>query len=131
MHVATHLNFGIKTYNFLVPNAFGPGDSTDPNKVHALNGMIIRMILAKMEGQTEFEIWGTGAPVREWIYVEDVAKLFKQALTLNMDLTYPINLGQQQGYSIRESAELIASSVGFKGELVFRADYQRRCSKKR
>ncbi len=122
--------FGIKTHNFLVPNAFGPGDSTDPNKVHALNGMIIRMILAKMEGHTEFEIWGTGAPIREWIYVEDVAELFKQALTLNIDLTHPINLAQQQGYSIKESAQLIASSVGFKGELVFRTDYQDGAPKK-
>ncbi|MDJ0737771.1 MAG: NAD-dependent epimerase/dehydratase family protein [Nostocaceae cyanobacterium] len=122
--------FGIKTHNFLIPNAFGPGDSTDPNKVHALNGMIIRMILAQVEGQTEFEIWGTGVPVREWIYVDDVAELFKRALKLNLDLTYPVNLAQQKGYSIRESAELIAKAIGFKGELVFRTDYQDGAPKK-
>ncbi|MEM7553972.1 MAG: NAD-dependent epimerase/dehydratase family protein [Cyanobacteria bacterium P01_A01_bin.84] len=120
----------IKTYNFLVPNAFGPGDSTDPNKVHALNGMIIRMIEAQREGKTEFEIWGTGAPIREWIYIKDVTELFKRALSLNLDLTYPINLAQQQGYSIRESAELIAKAVGFKGKLVFRTDYQDGAPKK-
>lgn len=47
-----------------------------------------------------------------------------------MDLTYPINLAQQQGYSIRESAELIAKAVGFKGKLVFRTDYQDGAPKK-
>lgn len=122
--------FGIKTHNFLIPNAFGPGDSIDPNKVHALNGMIIRMIKAKVEGKTEFEIWGTGLPIREWIYVDDVAELFKRALTLNRDLTYPVNFAQQQGYSIKESAELIAKAVGFTGKLVFRTDFQDGAPKK-
>jgi GDP-L-fucose synthase len=122
--------FGIKTQNFLIPNAFGPGDSTDPNKVHALNGMIIRMIQAQISGNDEFEIWGTGTPIREWIYVEDVATLLKIALTLDVELNYPVNLAQQQGYSIRESAELIAKAVGFKGKLVFRTEYQDGAPKK-
>jgi GDP-L-fucose synthase len=118
------LQYGIKTYNFLVPNAFGSGDATDPNKVHALNGMIIRMLEAQQKGLTEFEVWGTGTPIREWIYIDDVVALLTQALTLDMDLLYPINLAQKQGYSIRESAELIAKAIGFKGEIVFRAEHQ-------
>ncbi len=116
--------YGIKTYNFLVPNAFGPGDATDPNKVHALNGMVIRMLEAKQRHQSQFEIWGTGKPIREWIYIQDVVNLLTQALSLDIDLLNPVNLAQKQGYSIQASAELIARAIAFPGQLVFRAEYQ-------
>jgi GDP-L-fucose synthase len=117
------LQFGIETYHFLTPNAFGPGDSTNPAKVHALNGMIIRMLRAKMEQQQTFEIWGSGKPIREWIYAEDVAKLLTLGIERIRALQEPLNLAQGKGYTIRESAELIAQAVGFRGELVFRTDY--------
>ena len=67
--------YGVKSINLLIPNTFGPGDDIDPNKTHALNGMIIRMIKAKMNKSDEFEIWGSGNPVREWAYVDDVADI--------------------------------------------------------
>ncbi|HTK82444.1 MAG TPA: NAD-dependent epimerase/dehydratase family protein, partial [Bacteroidota bacterium] len=52
--------YGTKSVNFFVPNTFGPGDHTDPNKTHAINGMILRMIKAQRAGDKEFEVWGTG-----------------------------------------------------------------------
>ena len=116
--------YGMTTVNFLVPNTFGPGDYTDPNKTHALNGMIIRMIQAHRAGQTEFEIWGTGAPIREWGYIADVVDVLQRGLTLEQDLTYPVNVAQNHGYSIRESATLIAQALAFKGTLVFNPKYQ-------
>ncbi len=122
--------FGIKTSHYLIPNAFGPGDKTDPVKVHALNGMIIRMLHAKQEQQPTFEIWGSGQPIREWIYVEDVAKLLALAIDRNLSLDEPLNLAQGKGYTIRESAVLIAQAVGFQGELVFRKDYADGAAKK-
>lgn len=122
--------FGTRTYNFLVPNAFGPGDSTDPNRVHALNGMIIRMIQAKRAGLREFPIWGTGKPIREWIYVDDVSRLMELALSANILSTQPINFAQKKGLSIKQSAELIAQAVGFKGRLVFQTEYQDGAPKK-
>ena len=115
---------GIKSINFLIPNVFGPGDSTDPNKTHALNGMIIRMIKAEKQGDTEFEIWGTGSPIREWAYIDDVVNIIKEGIYTKKDFIYPINLAQNKGYSIKESAEMIADYVGFKGKLVFNMDYQ-------
>jgi GDP-L-fucose synthase len=127
LYVISHcyaLQYGIKTYNFLVPNAFGLGDATDPNKVHALNGMIIRMLEAQQKGLAEFAVWGTGTPIREWIYIDDVVALLTKALRLDLDLLCPVNLAQKRGYSIRESAELIAKAIGFKGEIVFRAEHQ-------
>lgn len=116
--------YGIKTVNFLVPNAFGPGDYTDPNKTHALNGMIIRMIKAKRQGDKVFEIWGTGKPIREWGYIQDVVNILIKGLRIENDLIYPVNIAQNKGYSIKESAELIREAVGFEGELIFNTKYQ-------
>lgn len=116
--------YGIDTVNFLVPNTFGPGDYTDPNKTHALNGMIIRMILAQRNGDSHFEIWGSGKPIREWGYIKDVVRIFAFGLTIKHDLIYPVNIGQNKGYSIKESAEMIAEEVGFSGDLVFNTNYQ-------
>jgi len=115
---------GIKSVNFLIPNTFGPGDSTDPNKTHALNGMIIRMIEAKRRKDPQFEIWGTGKPVREWAYIDDVVNILIEGMYTKEDLIYPVNLAQNRGYTIRESAEMIAEAVGFEGELVFNTSYQ-------
>lgn len=114
----------IKSIHFLVPNTFGPGDSTDPNKTHALNGMIIRMIQAKRNGDKTFEIWGTGTPIREWAYVQDVVTIMAKSIKMESDFLYPINIAQNHGYSIRESAEAIAEALGFEGELVFNTNYQ-------
>jgi GDP-L-fucose synthase len=117
------IQFGIETRHFLIPNAFGPGDRTDADKVHALNGMIIRMLKAQKEQHPTFEVWGTGRPIREWIYVEDVAKLLTLAIDRNIARQEPLNLAQGKGYTIRESAELIAHAIGFQGKLIFRKDF--------
>jgi len=116
--------YNIKSKNFIVPNTFGPGDYTDPNIVHAINGMIIRMIKAKRQGDKVFEIWGTGKPIREWGYIKDVAAILIKGLTVEDDLIYPINMAQKKGYSIKDSAELIAEIIGFDGELVYNTKYQ-------
>ncbi|MBI2037826.1 MAG: NAD-dependent epimerase/dehydratase family protein [Candidatus Magasanikbacteria bacterium] len=113
----------IKSVNFLVPNTFGPGDSTDPNKTHALNGMLIRMIEAQKKGDTQFEIWGTGSPVREWAYIDDVVSILVKSMDITEDLLEPVNLAQNKGYTIKESAQFIAEALGFEGELVFNTKY--------
>lgn len=114
----------IKSVNFLVPNTFGPGDSTDPNKTHALNGMLIRMIEAQKKGDASFEIWGTGSPIREWAYIDDVVKILVASIDMTADLLEPVNIAQNKGYTIKESAHFIAEALGFKGELIFNTKYQ-------
>lgn len=120
----------LKSINFLAPNTFGPGDSADPNKTHALNGMIIRMIKAQNNGDKEFEIWGTGSPVREWAYVDDVINVLVQSINTKADLIEPINVGQNKGYTIKQSAQFIAEALNYKGELVFNTKYQDGAPKK-
>lgn len=121
---AYQMEYGVRSANFLVPNTYGPGDYTDPNKTHALNGMIVRLLKAKRTQTPTFEIWGTGKPVREWLYVADLAEILVRSLSMEEDLLYPVNIGQQSGTTIRELAEMIARAVGYKGELVFNTDYQ-------
>lgn len=116
--------YNIKSVNFLIPNTFGPGDSTDTNRTHALNGMIMRMLEAKKRGDAEFEIWGTGKPIREWAYIDDVTKILIEGIETKEDLIEPVNLGQNKGYTIKESAEFIAKAVGYNGKLVFNTKYQ-------
>ncbi len=110
--------YGIKSVNMLFANTYGPGDSTDPNHTHALNGMVIRMLQAKKDGDKEFVVWGTGSPVREWTYVDDFIKALVSAVDIQ-HMEYPINVGQGEGYSIKESALLIQEAIGYDGDIIF------------
>jgi GDP-L-fucose synthase len=108
----------ITSHNFIMPNAFGVFDYTDPNRVHALNGLIIRMIQAQKAGDKQFTIWGSGEPIREWIFMEDVAKFIN--ILIDEDKKHQMfNLGQNKGYSILESAELIKKHLDYDVEFVF------------
>tara|TARA_R100000008_G_scaffold48895_1_gene29099 strand:- start:9126 stop:10043 length:918 start_codon:yes stop_codon:yes gene_type:complete len=110
--------YGINTVNLIFPNTYGPGDSTDPNHTHALNGMVIRMMKAKRAGEKEFVVWGTGKPVREWAYVDDFIQALVRGIELD-NVIYPLNIGQECGYSIAESATMIREEMGYEGEIVF------------
>jgi GDP-L-fucose synthase len=116
--------YGIRSTHFLVPNAFGPGDRTDPHLVHALNGMIIRMLHAWKQNQPTFEVWGSGCPIREWVYVEDAAAILMTALALSEDIHEPINIAQHHGYAIRESAAMIAQAIPYTGVITYNTHYQ-------
>lgn len=116
--------YGIRSTHLLVPNAFGPGDRTDPHLVHALNGMIIRMLQAWRHNEPEFEVWGSGRPMREWVYVEDAAAILTAVLSLRDDICEPINIAQNHGYSIQESAAMIAQAIPYKGVIKCNTHYQ-------
>ena len=117
------MQYDIKSTNLMFSGIYGPGDSTDPNKVHALNGMIIRMLSAIKEDAEEFEIWGTGNPIREWIYIDDVCKILLRSLDMEQ-IIEPVNVAQGEGFSIAETAECIANATGFEGNLTFNTKYQ-------
>jgi len=60
------------------------------------------------ENKKEFTIWGSGSPIREWVYMEDVAKIIKIIIDDERDgLPNPINIGQNYGFSIKESVNMI------------------------
>jgi len=105
--------YNIKTINLLVPNAYGPFDYDDDEKTHAMNGIIIRMLRTIKNKETNFNIWGTGSPIREWVYMEDVARIIKLIIDKEMfDLPNPINIGQEMGLSINETVNMVQSVIG-------------------
>lgn len=114
--------YKIRSVNWLVANAYGPGDYTDPNKVHALNGIIIRLLKAQKDNQKTFEIWGSGKPTREWVYIEDAAKMMVDSLSLK-DQIYPLNLAQNKAYSIAEIAKIVAKILHYDVRFVFNTKY--------
>lgn len=115
---------GIRTSNFILPGVFGPGDHLDHSKTHAIDGLVMRMITAKRSGASRFEVWGSGSPVREWAYVEDVAEILSMAIGLNANLINPVNIAQNHGVTIRESAEAVKSAVQYEGEFWFNTKYE-------
>jgi GDP-L-fucose synthase len=117
------MQYNIDSINLMFSGIYGPGDSTDPNKVHALNGMIIRMLESIENNDDEFEIWGTGKPIREWIYIEDVCKILLQSLQLEKVIE-PVNIAQGKGFAIAETAQNIAKATGYQGKLTFNTDFQ-------
>jgi len=104
--------YGIETLNLILPNAYGPLDYVDEQRTHAMNGIIMRMIKAVRAGEKDFILWGTGTPIREWIYMEDAARIIKYIIDQNVDnLPNPINIGQQFGVSINESVMQIKEEL--------------------
>ncbi len=112
--------YGIKTINLIVPNAYGPNDYTDDQKTHAMNGIIMRMLKAMNNNDSEFLIWGSGTPIREWIYMPDMARLIKEIIDNEMyNLPNPINIGQENGVSILDSVVMAKDILGYNVELKF------------
>jgi GDP-L-fucose synthase len=106
--------------NIATPNIFGPGDHLDPVRAHALGGMVYRMILAKRGNRATFEVWGTGKPIREWIYIDDVASALVKCLALNQSQSI-LNIGTSEGISIESLARQIQKLINFEGALIFDA----------
>lgn len=95
---------------------YGPGDNFDPNEGHVVAGMLTKFHQAKIEGAASVGLWGTGTPIREFMYIDDVADALVHILGYHTD-PQPINVGMGVGTTIRELAETIADVVGYTGEL--------------
>lgn len=117
------MQYQIKSIYLFVPNMYGPGDSTDPNKAHALNALISKFVKAQKEEKTEISLWGTGIAIREWLYAEDFAKIIEQILDRKvvMGLDEPLNIGQNFGLSVRELSQII--NQNFNDKFVIKWDH--------
>ncbi|MDD5129533.1 MAG: NAD-dependent epimerase/dehydratase family protein [Candidatus Omnitrophica bacterium] len=109
------MQYGLRSINFFVPNMYGPFDSTDPNKAHALNALISKIVKAKAKGSDEFEVWGRGIAIREWLFAKDFARVLLDTLERlkGNEFTEPINVAQNFGLSVRELVDLIISEMKF------------------
>lgn len=99
--------YGVRTINCMFPGIFGPGDSIDPNKAHALNGMISRAIQLSPD-EKKFTVWGTGAPIRDWIYINDAAgAMIRLMASDHQSSPNPINITAKNHIQLRDLATMI------------------------
>lgn len=103
-------------------NLYGPGDNFDLNSSHVLPALIRKFHEAKLENKESVEIWGTGKPMREFLYVEDLAEALI-FLSENYSDERIINVGAGQDLTISDLADIIAKEVGYKGKIRFNSEY--------
>jgi GDP-L-fucose synthase len=110
--------YDFDTINLILPNMYGPGDHFDEERSHALGALIMKFIEAKRRDKKEVVAWGTGKPIREWLYVDDGAEALVRSLDIKPFIE-PVNVGVGYGVSIRELAEKIKEKTGYAGGIVF------------
>lgn len=99
-------------------NLYGPNDNFDLQNSHVMPALIRKMVEAKIHHKSQVEIWGTGNPLREFLYVDDLADAC-YFLMLNYNDKEIINIGTGEDISIKDLALLIKEIVGYEGELLF------------
>ena len=101
-------------------NLYGPGDNYDPQGSHVLPALIRRYEEARLRGYGEVTNWGSGSPLREFLFVDDLAEacLF---LVENYDDPEHVNVGTGEDLTIRDLAALVAQAVGYEGKTTWDA----------
>lgn len=106
---------------YLLPvNLYGPKDNFDPESSHVIPALIKKMVDAKLTGENEVVVWGTGKASREFLYVEDAADGILLA-TEKYCKSDPVNLGIGKEITIRDLAYLIAEIIRYDGKIVWNA----------
>ena len=115
-------------YRCIMPtNLYGPGDNYHPENSHVIPGLIYRFHNAKTKNLPSVNVWGTGKPKREFLYVDDMAEASIHIMNVNKKdydkqtslRCAHINVGNGKEHTIKEIAENIKKIVGFKGEINF------------
>jgi GDP-L-fucose synthase len=110
--------YGCDFISAMPTNLYGPGDNYDPHSSHVAAAMLVKVHRALREGAKTIEIWGTGAPRREFLYVDDLADALVFLMKTYSDDAH-VNVGTGQDITIRELADLVAKVAGWSGEFVY------------
>ena len=110
--------YGCNFISAMPTNLYGVGDNYHPDNSHVLPALIRKFHLAKENKKADVELWGSGTPKREFLYVEDLADscLF---LMNNYDEPDPVNIGSGSDLSISDLAQLVKDVVGFDGQITW------------
>lgn len=113
-----NLQFGHKVINLMPTNLYGPNDNFDGEASHVIPGLINKMYHAKLNKDDTFLIWGSGSPLREFLYVDDLARGIKFIIEKNIEDDL-INIGSGSEISIKDLGRAIKEVVDYKGSLDF------------
>ena len=110
--------YGCDFISAMPTNLYGPNDNFDLEASHVIPALIAKFVRAKDEGTKEVSVWGTGAPRREFLHVDDCADALVH-LMKHFSGEGPVNVGVGEDLTIAELAKLIAGIVNFPGRIVF------------
>ena len=114
--------YGNKILNLMPTNLYGPNDNFSDKESHVIPALIQRIHNAKVENLPSVEVWGTGSPMREFLYVDDLSDAIM--VLINNNITHGLlNVGSGKEITIKELVEKIKVVVDFQGEIVFNKNY--------
>jgi len=99
-------------------NLYGPGDNVDLHNSHVIPALIRKCLEARDANAASVEVWGTGTPTREFLYVDDAARAIKLAAE-KYNKPDPVNVGSSEEISIKDLVELVVELTGFKGKVAW------------
>ena len=115
---AYNQQYGRQYVSVMPTNLYGPNDNYDLNNSHVLPALIRKAHEAKQRGDAELVVWGTGTPMREFLYADDLADACVYLMQQGYDGPL-VNIGTGTDVTIRELAETVVRIVGFQGTLTF------------
>jgi GDP-L-fucose synthase len=115
---ALEIQFNSKIVNLMPTNLYGPNDNFSENESHVIPGLISRMHKAKLSQDPVFNIWGTGKPKREFLYVDDLAEAINFVIENDVN-TKLLNVGSNEEVTIKELSIVIKEALKFEGSLEF------------
>ncbi len=111
--------YGCNFTSVIPTNIYGPHDNYNLEDAHVIPGLIHKFYLAKKNG-TPVTVWGTGSPLRQFIFSEDLARLFLWVLRDYAEVTPIIlSVGEEDEVSIKDVVQMIAEAIDFRGEIVY------------
>ncbi len=115
---ALYRQYGFNSIHLVYANMYGPRDHFNPDQSKALAALLRKIFEAKRDHLPEVEIWGTGKPLRDWLYVKDGAEGALLAAEVYESID-PLNIATGKGVSVRQLAEVIKREIGYLGKLVY------------
>lgn len=108
--------YGFNGIHLILTNLYGEWDSYNTERSHVVAALIRRFVEATRDKKGEVVVWGSGKPIREFLYVKDAARAIVEATGVYDDIR-PLNIGIGLGTSIKELVDIIAEKTAFKGKV--------------
>ena len=114
--------FGNKVINLMPTNLFGPNDNFSTESGHVIPSLINKFFSGKKNQSSQINVWGSGKPLREFLYVDDLADAIKFIIENNIDDSI-LNIGSGEEITIKNLALKIKEITEYEGELIFDSNY--------